>query len=147
MLPTLSQLFQRDIQRVIDELNLYPDEASIWTLRGEIANSAGTLALHLTGNLRHFFGAALGNTGYVRTRDLEFSSRDVPRSELIQGLQEASEIVKDVLGDLTEDQLHAEYPLEKHGERMTTKYMLLHLLTHLDYHLGQINYHRRLCLV
>lgn len=143
MLLTLSEFFERDLLKLREEISLYPDERNLWTVQGDIANSAGNLCLHLIGNLQHFIGAQLGHTGYVRQRDLEFSRKDVPRAELLAGINHTVEVVKNTLAQLTEADLEREYPLEKHGQRVSTGYMLAHLLTHLNYHLGQINYHRR----
>ena len=140
---TLVEMFDRELAKLAEEIGLYPDETSLWALRGGILNSGGTLCLHLCGNLNHFIGATLGNTGYVRTRDVEFSARNVPRAELLAGITETRQTVADVLNNLEEDDFWADFPLEKHGRTVSTTHMLLHLLTHLNYHLGQVNYHRR----
>lgn len=142
MLADLNTLFQRDLQRLIDDLEAYPTDASVWTLQGDIKNSAGTLALHLVGNLNHYFGARLGNTGYVRHRDAEFSTRDVPRAELIQRLRDTMAMLERVFA-LPLD-LATTYPEEVLGYSMTTQFFLCHLYGHLNWHRGQVNYHRRL---
>lgn len=142
MLADLKALFQRDIQRLIDDLEAYPNDEAVWMLRGEIKNSAGTLALHLIGNLNHYLGARLGQSGYVRQRDLEFSTRDVPRAELIQRLRDTSAMLGRVL-DAPID-TSAVYPEEVLGSPMTTGFFLIHLFGHLNWHRGQVNYHRRL---
>jgi uncharacterized damage-inducible protein DinB len=144
MSPTLLEFFERELLKLREEIGLYADESSIWAVRDGIANSAGTLCLHLTGNLRHFVGAILGNTGYIRQRELEFSLRNVPREELLAGIDEARTDIKNVLQSFSEAHFDKTYPLEKHGQVVSNRYMLLHLLTHLNYHLGQVNYHRRL---
>lgn len=141
---TLKKLFERDLNKLVDEIEAYKNEAVLWKIHDGISNSAGNLALHLVGNLNHFVGAQLGHTGYVRERELEFSKKDVPRTELIADITETKKVVGDTLSQLSEDQLQAEYPLVVFGEPMSTEYMLIHLTTHLSYHLGQINYHRRL---
>ena len=107
----LTVLYDRELKRLIEELKAYPDEAKIWIVDKEINNSAGNLALHLVGNLRHFIGAILGNSGFVRKRDLEFSGKDVPRKNLIKDIEETRKIVKEVLQELTEDDLLAVYPV------------------------------------
>lgn len=140
----LVEIFERDIRKVMSEIALYENEADLWTLKGEISNSAGTLCLHLVGNLNHFIGATLGNTGYVRTREVEFSARNVPRAEIMENLEKAISVVVNALNGLSEADFNANFPSEKHGKVVSMSYMLLHLLTHLNYHLGQINYHRRL---
>ncbi|WP_400079026.1 DinB family protein [Winogradskyella sp. R77965] len=139
---TLVKLFKRDLNTLKEEINLYKNEENLWKVDGSVTNSAGTLCLHLIGNLNHFIGAALGNTGYVRQRDLEFSLKGVPKSELIKQVEDAIVVVENVLNRLTDEDLQQEYKHRK--EPMTTEYFLSHLAMHLAYHLGQINYHRRL---
>jgi len=116
----------------------------MWTLQGDIANSAGNLCLHILGNLNHFIGGVLGETGYARNRDSEFSQKGIPRSRLIQEVKEVNEIIKKTLENLNEKDLDKPYPINVFEEEMTTGYFLIHLHGHLNYHLGQINYHRRM---
>ena len=144
LLSTLTELFVRDLEKLKTEIQQYRDENALWVTGGEIANSAGNLCLHLVGNLNHFVGATLGHTGYVRERDLEFSLKNVPRQELLDALDKTIAVVRTSLATLKDADLYERFPLEEHGEVVTTGYMLLHLQTHLNYHLGQINYHRRL---
>ena len=141
---TLIQLYERDLSKLKEEIGLFKDEAALWKTRGEIKNSAGNLTLHLIGNLRHFFGAVLGETGYVRDRDKEFSDSGVSRDELLAGIDRATADVEATLAKLTDEDLASTYPIEVFGHPMTTEFFLFHLATHLNYHLGQINYHRRL---
>lgn len=141
---TLIKLCDRDLSKLKEEIGLYRDEASLWKIDGAITNSAGNLTLHLIGNLRHFFGAVLGETGYIRDRDKEFSDGGVSRADLITGIDQAAADVRLTLEKLRLDDLAKTYPIEVFGHPMTTEYFLVHLATHLNYHLGQINYHRRL---
>jgi uncharacterized damage-inducible protein DinB len=144
MIQTLKSLFARDLKRLRREIELYQNEEKLWVIDRQIPNPAGTLCLHLVGNLNTYIGAVLGNTGYIRHRDLEFSLRDVPRSELLQKVDDTLEVVLSSLDKVSEDQLTEEYPMLVFNEKTTTGYLLIHLTTHLTYHLGQINYHRRL---
>lgn len=139
----LSRLLARELATLRDELLAYPDERAIWTLPAGLPNSAGTLALHLAGNLRWFIGAQLGATGYVRDRDAEFARHDVPRAELIAGVEAAADEVTRTLASLDAAALEAPYPLEVGGLRLATGRFLLHLEAHFAYHLGQLDYHRR----
>lgn len=141
---SIQSLFARDLNKLRTEIDAYSDEKNIWKTDKNISNSAGNLCLHLVGNLSHFVGAILGKSGYVRTRELEFSLKDVPRAELIQQIESTTEIVNSSLGQLSAEEFMKEYPLEPFGYPMTTEYFLIHLFGHLSYHLGQINYHRRL---
>ncbi|WP_412560511.1 DUF1572 family protein [Winogradskyella sp. MIT101101] len=141
---TLIKLFKRDLSKLKEEINLYKVESNLWLTPGEITNSAGNLGLHLVGNLNHFIGAALGNTGYIRQRDLEFSLKDVPRIELIKQIDDTMVVVENTLSKLTPQDLEQQYKHRVFEKPTSTEYFLVHLAMHLAYHLGQINYHRRL---
>ena len=141
---TLIQIFERDLLHLKKEIESYPDQNKLWIAKEGISNSAGNLCLHLVGNLNHFIGFVLGNTGYTRNRDLEFSAKNIPVKDLAQSIDAVIDVVKKSLGSLSDDDLKKNFPVEKHGETVTTYFMLLHLVTHFNYHLGQINYHRRL---
>ncbi len=134
----------RDLHAVQRELEAYEREADLWKLTDTIPNSAGTLALHLAGNVRHYVGAVLGGTGYARDRDAEFSRRGVARSELLRELDAAAADVGAVMSRLTDAQMAATFPQPVAGRQCATADMLIHLATHLTFHLGQIDYHRRL---
>ena len=140
----LLKLFNRDLNKLKNEIALYPDDASLWIIDGQIANSAGNLCLHLVGNLNTFIGAQLGHTGYVRNREAEFALKDIPGAELISKIEATIEMVDSVIANLTDEQLVAEYPIVVLETSATTAFFLSHLSTHLSYHLGQVNYHRRL---
>jgi len=147
MTSDLIKLFGRDLEKLSAELEQYPSEASIWTLSGDIKNSAGTLTLHLVGNLNHFVGKVLGHSDYIRDRDAEFSRQGVPRAALLESVHDTKTTIERVLSSLNATSLEEMYPLEALGYPMTTGYFLLHLFGHLSWHLGQINYHRRLIAV
>ncbi len=144
LVETLNSLFVRDLTKLRQEIELYKDEKNIWVIEKNISNSAGNLCLHLVGNLNSFIGAQLGNTGYVRNRDLEFSLKDIPRNDLLKKIDETIVVVSTVLGKLNDPELLEEYPILVLAEKTTTGFFLVHLSTHLAYHVGQINYHRRL---
>lgn len=141
---TLIALFTRDLEKLQLEINAYRQEDNIWKLTEGISNSAGNLCLHLVGNLNHFIGAVLGETGYVRNRDLEFASKNLPRHDLIEMVKNTIHVINSSLNTLSQEALEKEYPLVVLGNTVSTEYFLVHLSTHLSYHLGQINYHRRL---
>ena len=140
----LSRTLLRELDTLRDEIRSYPDERDLWTVPPGVRNSAGNLALHLAGNLRHFVGGVLGGSGYVRDREAEFRRRDVPREEVLALVEAAREEVESALARLDPAGLDAEYPLEIVGRRPRTGDFLLHLGAHLAYHLGQIDYHRRI---
>lgn len=141
---TFLEFYERDLQKLTEEINAYENEQVIWMTKEGINNSAGNLCLHLIGNLKHFIGATLGNTGYIRERDKEFSLKNIPKSDLISSVHETKSIVLKTLQKLSAEDLEKDFPLEKHNKIVTTENMLVHLLIHLGYHLGQINYHRRI---
>ena len=137
-----AELFGRELQKLKDELNNFKDERNMWKTTNGVSNSAGNLSLHLIGNLNHFIGNTLGNTGYVRNRDAEFTTKEVPRAMLITEIDKVSEVVKNVLSNMTDTELEKDFPFEMFGKRSTAFY-LAHFYGHITYHLGQINYLRR----
>jgi hypothetical protein len=140
----LIEIYERDLGKLRDEIEHYTDEADLWKVGGDIINPAGNLCLHLTGNLKHFFGAILSGSGYVRDRDAEFSMKGVAKSDLLQSIDETAVIVRSTLEKLSDTDFEKTYPIEVFGKPMTTGFFLTHLATHLNWHLGHINYHRRL---
>jgi hypothetical protein len=139
-----SRLLTRELSAFSRELDLFQDEALIWATAPGISNSAGTLTLHVCGNLQYYVGSVLGNTGYVRDRDLEFSARNVRRPLLQANLARTAEVVRTVLADLPDESLAIEYPDVLGGPRMPTGLFLRQLSSHLAFHLGQAGYLRRI---
>ena len=144
MTASLAGVIARDLRALRREVEAYPDERDLWRVVPGIANSGGTLALHLAGNFKHLVGAVLGATGYARDRAAEFSRRDVPRGELLREIDEALDVVDRTLASLGDDALARPFPQAVGGVTVTTGDFLLHLATHLTYHLGQVDYHRRM---
>ena len=141
---TYRRVIVRDLRALAEELRAYEDEAAIWLAPTGVPNSPGTLALHLAGNLRSFIGAELGETGYERDREREFAARDVPREELLEEIEEAIAAVEKGLTTISDQDLERDFPVSFKGETVNTGLFLTHLVAHLAYHLGQIDYHRRL---
>jgi hypothetical protein len=144
LLESIREVLVRDIGKVIEEVNMYENEEDLWILPEGINNSAGTLALHIAGNLQHFIGAVLGDSGYVRNRPAEFEDRNISRSRILDELIRARVVVDTALENLDDDILKNDYPAGFYNQQVSTHFMLVHLHGHLNYHLGQINYHRRL---
>lgn len=140
----LIELFERDLSALSNEIKSYQDETNLWKIEAKISNSGGNLCLHLIGNLNHFIGYTLGNSQYIRQRDLEFSQKDIPVSTLLKMIEETKSVVSETIKNLTEKELESEFPLRVFNRSHTNLHFILHLSTHLNYHLGQINYHRRL---
>ncbi len=144
LIQELKKVFIKDLIKLKEEINLYQHEENLWKIREGIANSGGNLCLHLIGNLHHFIGVVIGKTSYLRNRETEFSSKNIPKKELVKMVEETVIVVDKVLTSMIDQQLEAEYPLLVLKEKTSTGYFLFHLSSHLGYHLGQINYHRRL---
>ena len=139
-----AKLFERDLNKLKQEIASYTNESDLWKIQDGIANSAGNLCLHLVGNLKSYIGKTLGGIPYERQRDKEFSDKNIPQTQLLQNIDETKEAVVSTIQKLNNETLNGKYPLEVLGSEMTTEYFLVHLYGHLDYHLGQVNYHRRL---
>ena len=144
MKEAILKLFQRDLKVLLKEIEQYPDENLIWQTVKGTNNAGGNLALHLVGNLKTYIGKNLGNIDYLRNRELEFSAKNIPRQEVLQAISETLEAVTMTLAQLSPEQLSNTYPENVLGYEMSTEYFLIHLHGHLTYHLGQINYHRRI---
>jgi hypothetical protein len=141
---TLKTLFARDLAKLRLEISSYQYEPNIWRIEKNISNSAGNLCLHLVGNLNTYIGKEIGATKYVRNREAEFSLKDIPRTELIDKINDTVRIVDLSLDKISDEDLQQKYPVLVFDHITTMEYMLIHLATHLTYHLGQVNYHRRL---
>ena len=138
------EFFTLNLNNLKKELIAYKNEDNIWKVEGAISNSAGNLTLHLIGNLNHFFGATLGHTGYVRNREAEFTDKGIARELLLTYLDETIAMMEPVYNKLSNEDLEKTYPLKKQDAEVSTAHFMIHLLGHLTYHLGQVNYHRRL---
>lgn len=141
---SLKKLFARDLENLQKEIESYRDEASMWVVDGEIKNSGGNLCLHLIGNLKTYIGTGLGNKPYQRDRVFEFSGKGVKREELLSQIEETKEVVIEGLDALEKYKIGDSYPLVIWNQETELMYTIVHLHAHLNYHLGQINYHRRL---
>lgn len=144
MTDSINRIIQRHLDQLKREISAYKNESDLWKTAGEAPNSAGNLCLHLCGNLQHYIGANLGNSDYIRQRDKEFSQSNVPSADLIILVEHTAEIVSETLNNFDASKLDDNYPEEVFGHPMSTEFFLAHLVGHLGYHLGQINYHRRL---
>jgi len=133
----------RELRAIKRELEAYPDNASVWRVVPGLPNTGGTLALHLAGNVQHYFGAVLSHTGYRRDRDAEFARRDVPRTELLADIDAAISAAERALKHLSDDVVAAPFPEPVAKRTIPTSAFLVHLAVHLGYHLGQLDYHRR----
>ena len=136
--------FENDLNKLANEISLFKDEKSLWEIKDGITNPAGNLALHLIGNLNHFIGKTLVGTDFVRNRDEEFSLKNVPQAKLISDINEVKDTIKNTLSNLSQEDLQKDFPIKIRDEVFSTETMLVYLLAHLNYHLGQVNYLRRM---
>jgi uncharacterized damage-inducible protein DinB len=140
----LISLFEKELDTLTEEIKAYEQDEQLWKMADGISNSGGNLCLHLTGNLQHYIGATLGESGYIRNREAEFKLKNIPKLKLLEEIENSKRIVTDTLEQVSKKELDSSYPIQVFDEPMTTEYFLVHLLKHLSYHIGQINYHRRL---
>jgi uncharacterized damage-inducible protein DinB len=144
MIQELQALYERDLQRLHKEIAAFVQDEHLWQKSGNVPNSAGNLALHLVGNLSTYIGLTLGKVPYVRDRQAEFATKNLPKEELLRQIEHTKAVVLASLQALREEDLTQDYPEEVLGYKMTTGFFLMHLLAHLSYHLGQVNYLRRI---
>ena len=140
----LASFYERDIRKLIEEVKLFRNEEDLWRTQGAVKNSSGNLVLHIIGGLNYFIGATLAQTGYVRDRDLEFIRKGVVRKDLVAQLEELIPMINETVNALTHEQMEAEFPIFFDKAKTSTSYVLVQLLLHLNYHLGQVNYLRRI---
>ena len=144
MIDAFIKIFDRDLDRLRNEIELFSNENNLWITAGNVKNSAGNLCLHLAGNLNTYIGKNMGHSGYVRDRDAEFSLKNVPKEKLVQQVEETKKIVLSTLKRMTVEELKQNHVEKIFEHEMTNEFFLLHLACHLSYHLGQINYIRRI---
>ena len=140
----LTAQFERDLRKLIGEVNLFEAEENLWKTAGTVKNCCGNLVLHIVGNLNFYLGTVLDRNGYVRDRPGEFAEKGVPRQELVAQLERLIPLIESTLGDLPTAQLDGEYPIIFDEGKNSITYVLIRLVTHLNYHLGQVNYLRRI---
>jgi hypothetical protein len=140
----IAELFRRDLTRLVQELEAFPDQETLWRTLPGVNNSAGNLTLHLEGNLREYIGRQLGGVSYHRQRDLEFSRRELPKADLLQRIRPLKELIPEIVSGLSLTLLESTYPEEVFGAPLSTQQFLISLHGHLNYHLGQVDYLRRI---
>ena len=144
LIDSVKRCLLRDLSGFELELEAYDTDAQVWELPKGVNNSTGTLTLHGCGNLRHFVGNVLGKSGYVRDRDAEFALRDLPRVELEMIIAVTRDEIARALDHLDPDALTLDFPLQVANTTLSTGQLLVHVATHLTYHLGEADMHRRI---
>jgi hypothetical protein len=144
VIEAFKELFKRDLAKLKSEIRLYNSDKALWEIEKSIKNSGGNLCLHLVGNLNTYIGNGILNIGYIRDREFEFAGKSVPRAELYKQIDETIAIVDNALNTLSPEQLQDNFPMLIWEQETGMAFTIIHLHGHLNYHLGQINYHRRL---
>jgi len=144
IIETLITLFNRDLKKLVLEIEAYQFEDNMWKIKHDIKNSAGNLSLHIIGNLKTYIGNGLAKTDYIRDREFEFSGKNLSRDTIIKEIKETNQIVSDGLNSISPKDLDKAFPILIWEEETKMLFTLIHLHSHLNYHLGQINYHRRI---
>lgn len=139
----LSALYRRDLLKLLREIQAYPDDGALWRVVPGVINSAGTLVLHLEGNLRDFIGRQLGGVAYTRQRALEFTLTGLRKGELEARVEELGRVIPATIESLTPEGMKALYPMDVLGVPLATEVFLIHLYGHLNWHLGQMDVLRR----
>ena len=143
LLTSVGFVLLREIESVRASVEAYPDDASLWKPMPGISNVGGTLVQHIAGNLRHFLGNILGGVPYARDREAEFSNRSATKAELVALMTETRNAIAATIPKLSNEVLEKPFPLQIAGRTVSTADFVVHLASHLAYHLGQLDYHRR----
>lgn len=141
---SLPDLYRRDLSRLIQQVEAFPTQEMLWRTLPGITNSVGNLVLHLEGNLREYVARQLGGVPYVRNRPLEFTGKNVEQEELLRRLNELRVLIPSIIESLSQDAMATKYPEVVLGKPLSTRAFLTHLYGHLNLHLGQIDYLRRI---
>ena len=146
MLGDIARLITRELQGFQREIELFPDDERMWRTVPGVSNSAANLGWHVCGGLQHFIGGVLGDSGYVRDRDAEFTRRSGSRAELVAEITATIDIVQRTLSGPAASWIGKPYPIEVYGMRFRTEIFLMHLASHAAFHLGQAGYLRRVLM-
>lgn len=133
----------RDLNSLINEIELFPNDTLLWQTLPGITNSAGNIILHICGNLKHFIGSVLGSSGFVSNCEAEFVTKTGTKSELTANNEETIEILEKTFPKISEEIPEDKFPVSIGEMEFPTSRFLIHLSTHLSMHLGQAGYLRR----
>jgi len=140
----LAALFRRDLSRLTQQIEAFPNDGALWQTLPGATNSTGNLALHIEGNLREYVGRQLGKLPYTRERPREFTLNGIGREELRSRIAELVLSIPRIIEDLSPEEMATEYPEAVLGTPVSTQQFLIHLYGHLNWHLGQVDYLRRI---
>jgi uncharacterized damage-inducible protein DinB len=135
---TRRRLFEEGVTRIEKCLNML-DEGQIWYRPNEQSNSIGNLVLHLCGNVRQWIVSGLGNAIDTRQRQQEFEEQGPLSTQiLLERLHQVMNEVEKVLIELTPNDLLQTKTIQ--GFQETGLSVLVHVIEHFSYHVGQITY-------
>lgn len=113
----------------------------IWRKPYPYGNSVGHLVLHLTGNLNHYIGARIAQTGYLRDRPMEFSDTStLPKEQVLANFDRAIDMVAATIRAQTADSLLEPYSDPTEPRSNTRFAVFVRMAAHAYHHVGQIIY-------
>jgi uncharacterized damage-inducible protein DinB len=150
---TLSLVIKKEtVRRICDEgiirlkkcIDLL-SEKQLWNSPNEHSNSIGNLILHLNGNVNQWILSTLGDQIDQRQRALEFrKDKVVAKEALISLLDELDNKVRSLIGNLNEEDINKEYEVQCYTEHGVS--ILIHVIEHFSYHVGQVTFYTKLLL-
>lgn len=140
----LIDLYCKELDKLKDEINAYENDELVWKLTDQVQVTGGNICLYLAGNLQHYIGNMIGDSGYIRNKEAELKAKNVSRERLMEEIENTRQIVVDTLEQVSKAELLKVFPTKDFEESVTTEFYLVHLLNNFCFHLGQINFHRKL---
>lgn len=139
---TRRRLFNESFPRLRQCLNTLTEQ-EIWTKPNANSNSVGNLSLHLCGNARQWIISGLGGAVDKRLRQKEFDEKGpIPTSQLIELINQLEHDIEEVLQKLDPADLLKKRQVQTFQE--TGLSILVHVVEHFSYHVGQITYYVKL---
>lgn len=121
------------------------DADALWHRPNAHVVSVGNLVLHLSGNVGQWINSTLGARPDRRQRALEFSATGpMDKRELLERLDSTLASAFDVIRGLSEADLTRTWAVQ--GFQETGTAVVLHVVEHFSYHVGQITLHTKLLL-
>jgi uncharacterized damage-inducible protein DinB len=139
--------FSRDYERCrkrVHALAAPLSDEAFWTKPFSFGNSFGHLVLHLTGNLNYYIGARVAETGYVRTRDREFTDpARRPKADVLRDFDDAVDMVLRTIAAQRDEDWAGAYSGEREPDARNRFDIFLKCVMHFYHHVGQMIYLQR----
>lgn len=141
---TLQLLKEEFKRRTIEEsllrietcLDLLTEE-EIWRKPNANTNSVANLILHLNGNISQYILSGIGGVKDLRKREEEFTiSGGLKKEELFEIISATISKANEVVAAVKSGDLSAEKNVQ--GFKETGLSIIIHVIEHLSYHVGQI---------